>query len=102
MGLLDLETLYDINSLLIMKLLELGLKIDDISFCPHHPHKGYLDEISILKEDCFCRKPNPGMIYHQAFLRNIDLKNSVMVGDSESDMMAAKNSGVKFINIEKI
>ena len=68
----------------------------------HHPHKGFHNEITILKEDCFCRKPNPGMIFHQTFLRNIDLKNSVLVGDSKSDMLAAMNSGMKFINIEDL
>lgn len=102
MGLLNLETLYDINCQLIIKLLNLGLKIDEISFCPHHPHKGYHGEVSILKEDCFCRKPNPGMIFYQTFLRNIDLENSVLVGDSKSDMLAAMNSGMKFINIEDL
>ena len=78
------------------------MKIDVVTFCPHHPHKGFKNEISILKKDCFCRKPNPGMILEQAFLRNINLGNSLMIGDSEVDLRAAENSGCKFINVRNL
>ena len=102
MGFLSIDNLYNINSVLITKLLELGLKIDDISYCPHHPHQFFEGEIKVLKHDCFCRKPNPGMLLHQAFLKNIDLKTSLLIGDSDSDKFAAQNAGTKFINIEEI
>ena len=55
-----------------------------------------------MKKDCFCRKPNPGMILEQAFLRNINLGNSLMIGDSEVDLKAAENSGCKFINVRNL
>ena len=102
MGKITLENLYDINSFLIVELLKLGLKVDDISFCPHHPHKGFKGEIADLKIDCFCRKPNPGMIIQQAFLKNIDLENSLFIGDSDHDKLAAEYAGLKFINIKDI
>ncbi len=102
MGFLTIDQLYNINSSLILQLLKLGLKIDDVSFCPHHPHKGFKGEISALKIDCFCRKPNPGMILHQTFLKNIDLKSSLLIGDSDSDKFAAQNAGIKFLNIDDI
>ena len=102
MGFLTIDDLYNINSSLILQLLKLGLKIDDISFCPHHPHKGFKGEVSDLKMDCFCRKPNPGMILHQIFLKNIDLKSSLLIGDSDSDKFAAKNAGIKFLDIDDI
>ena len=76
------------------------MKIDVVTFCPHHPHKGFENEISILKS-CFCRKPNR-MILEQAFLRNINLGNSLMIGDSEVDLKAAENSGCKFINVRNL
>ena len=78
------------------------LRIDLITFCPHHPHGGFFNEIKILKQDCFCRKPQPGMILEQEFQRNIDLKNSLFIGDSKTDQNAADNAGVPFINIKNI
>ena len=43
-------------------------------FCPHHPHKGYKGEVRILKQDCFCRKPNPGLFFEQAFFKEYKFK----------------------------
>ena len=79
-----------------------GLKIDVITFCPHHPHQGFDKEIYLLKKDCFCRKPNPGLFQEQAFLRNIDLNQSLMIGDSEIDRLASKNAGCNFINVDSL
>jgi D-glycero-D-manno-heptose 1,7-bisphosphate phosphatase len=39
-------------------------------------------------------KPNPGMILQAAKDFNIDLSRSIMVGDKENDLLAAKNAGV--------
>ena len=76
--------------------------LNDIFFCPHHPHKGFINEISYLKKDCFCRKPNPGLFLEQAFLRNINLSNSLMIGDSNNDLLAAKNANCNFKNIDSL
>jgi histidinol-phosphate phosphatase family protein len=102
MGLLSIDNLYDINCKVILQLFKKGFKIDDISFCPHHNHSGFKGELKELKLDCFCRKPNPGMFMQQSFLKNIDLKNSLLIGDSEVDKLSAKNSGMKFININSL
>lgn len=96
MGKLSIDNLEIINSMIINYCLTKNLKIDVVTFCPHHPHTGFDGEISILKKDCFCRKPNPGLFYEQKFLRNIDLECSLMVGDSFVDKLAAKNAGCKF------
>ena len=63
---------------------------------------GFDYEIKILKKDCFCRKPNPGLILEQSFLRNINLRESLMIGDSDNDLKAAENSGCKFINVNNL
>ena len=102
MGKLTLPELDLINSKIVNYCLLKSLRIDVITFCPHHPHSGFLNEIPILKKDCFCRKPNPGMLLEQAFFRNIDLKNSLMIGDSENDLLAAKNSGCNFKNVNDL
>lgn len=81
---------------------ELGLEgsyIDALYYCPHHPHKGYEGEITELKIDCDCRKPKPGMLYKAAKDFNIDLEQSFMVGDSESDIKAGNSAGCRSILI---
>ena len=102
MGNLSLQELEIINSKIVDFCLKNNLKIDVISFCPHHPHKGFNYEVPILKLDCFCRKPNPGMFLEQAFLRNIDLSKSLMIGDSLTDQMAAKNAGCNFYFVDDL
>ena len=102
MGLLSIYKLESINSMIIKYCLSKNLKIDVITFCPHHPHHGYDGEVSLLKKVCFCRKPNPGMFFEQAFLRNIDLSNSLMIGDSDIDKEASQNAGCMFKNIDNL
>ncbi len=70
--------------------LKRGANIDAVYFCPHHPEHG----IGRYKRDCFCRKPNPGMILQAAEDLSLSLSQSVFVGDSESDMIAAHRAGI--------
>ena len=102
MGKISFKDLDEFNSIVVKSCLSIGLKIDIVTFCPHHPHKGYEGELEILKYDCFCRKPNPGLFFEQAFLRNINLKESLMIGDSDNDFFAAKNAGCRFLNIKDL
>lgn len=74
-----------------------GAYLDAIYFCPHHPHSGYEGEVKELKIDCDCRKPKPGMLLKAAKDLNIDLSQSYMVGDSESDIKAGKAAGCKTV-----
>ena len=76
--------------------------IDDIYFCPHHPEKGFEGEIPELKIDCECRKPKPGMLLKAAQDYHIDLANSWMIGDRESDVKAGRAAGCKTILVGNI
>ena len=78
-----------------------GAYVDDIYYCPHHPHKGYDGEVKALKIDCDCRKPKPGMLLRAAKEHNIDLSCSWMIGDSENDILAGKAAGCKTAYIGK-
>ena len=89
MNMLTLRTLENINNKIILYCQKKGLFIDNVRFCPHHPHSGFDGEITMLKVDCFCRKPQPGLLLNEAFSKNIDL-NSLMIGDSKQDKIAAK------------
>lgn len=78
-----------------------GAFIDGLYFCPHHTDKGFPGERPEYKCDCDCRKPKAGMLLQAAKDFNIDLSQSYMVGDSESDILVGEWIGCKeslFIN----
>ena len=72
-----------------------GAYIDGIYICPHHPDKGFEGERPEYKFDCDCRKPKPGLLLQAAKDFNIDLSQSIMIGDSERDVEAGGNAKVK-------
>ena len=72
-----------------------GAFLDAIYVCPHHPDKGFEGERSEYKFDCDCRKPKAGLFLQAAKDFNIDLSQSIMIGDSERDVEAGKNAGCK-------
>lgn len=74
-----------------------GAFVDDVRFCPHHPDSGYSGEVKALKIDCECRKPKPGMVRDLAARYNVDPSRSFMVGDTSSDVMTAKNAGLRSV-----
>jgi len=43
------------------------------------------------------RKPNPNMIIRASNKLNIDLKNSIIIGDRKSDLLAGVRSGIKLL-----
>lgn len=67
-----------------------GANIDAVYYCPFHPEHG----IDKYKKESEFRKPNPGMLLLAANEHNIDLKNSLMVGDKISDIQAGQRAGV--------
>lgn len=108
-GLCTFEELDKIHAKMEEELGAQGAYINDIFFCPHHPDKGYPEEIPEYKIDCECRKPKPGLIYRAAARYNIDLSQSWMIGDTQIDYQTAINAGVKpivtdnlFLAVQKI
>ena len=83
----DIKILHDFMQ---EDLKKFGAHIDGFYYCPHHP-EGKVKKYSIV---CDCRKPKPGLFYKAAKDFNIDLKNSVMIGDMERDIESGKNAGV--------
>lgn len=72
-----------------------GAFVDGIYICPHHPDKGYGGERPEYKKRCNCRKPEPGLILRAAQDFNIDLSQSLMIGDSDNDVEAGLQAGLK-------
>ena len=63
-------------------------------YCPHHQDGGFEGENKSLKFDCACRKPKIGMFLQAKIDLNINLKKSWVVGDSTSDILAARKAGM--------
>ncbi len=51
----------------------------------------------LASENCACRKPKAGMLFRAAEDLGIDLKQSVMIGDTERDVQAGKSAGCRSI-----
>ena len=60
-------------------------------YCPHYVNSIY----TIYARECDCRKPNIGMINRALAELNGDRKNSIMIGDRETDIIAGYNAGLK-------
>lgn len=67
-----------------------GAKIDAVYYCPHHPVHGIGDYL----RDCACRKPKPGMLMAAVRELAIDPGQSIMIGDSASDLAAGRAAGI--------
>ena len=65
-------------------------RIHRIYYCPHRPD-----------ENCQCRKPQSGLIKKAIEDFNINVKDSWLIGDSDSDIQAAKELNLKSIKIER-
>ncbi len=94
------EELDEIHRKLETLLGQKGAYVDDIFICPHHPDKGFAGERPEYKIDCGCRKPKPGLLLQAAQKYNIDLAESWMVGDSDSDVMAGKAAGCRTVKLD--
>ncbi len=88
-GIISPKTFVAISRKMVKELRNKDIVIDAIYYCPH-----------LIKDNCSCRKPKPGLIVQAAKDYNLDLKKSLMIGDSEEDILAAKKAGVgKFVKV---
>ena len=65
--------------------------VDRWYYCFHHP-KGCTAPYAI---PCKCRKPEPGMLLQAAADMDLDLRQSVMIGDKTSDVEAGLRAGCR-------
>lgn len=83
-GIIELQTLVDIHRRMLGEIEAAGGRIDAIYVCPHRPEEG-----------CLCRKPQPGLLLQAAAELNLNLSQSILIGDSYSDILAAINAEVQ-------
>ncbi len=67
-----------------------GASLDAVYFCPFHPEHG----IGGYKRESEFRKPAPGMILQAAAEHDLNLGQSILVGDSPADIEAGQAAGV--------
>ena len=88
-GLFTLEAMHLFHEYLHKMARSVGGEIKDIAYCPHHP----LAVTAALKTPCRCRKPEPGLLFDLANKWQLDLGQSIMIGDRDSDVEAGQRAG---------
>ena len=94
-GKTTLEKIEKIQKELKAQIEKNGIIIKEYYYCYHHPN-GIIPEYS---GECECRKPKPFFIKKAESDYNLNLAESWMVGDQDSDIECGKNAGVKTIMI---
>jgi len=90
------EEVQNVHSLISRRLKRQRAHIDAFYFCPHHPNA----TIEAYRQVCECRKPGPGMILRAALEHNLDIRRSVMIGDTTQDVLAGNLAGVSTILVK--
>ncbi len=67
-----------------------GIKILNIYVCPHH-----------WEDNCFCRKPNPGLFFQASREWFFRIDKTFFIGDDPRDCQAAYNAGCRSIFLGK-
>jgi len=76
----DFKTL---TSWMLLEFEKRNIKIESVQHCYHAP-----------EENCVCRKPATGMVDKILIENSIDLENSWLIGDKQSDIDLAHNSNI--------
>lgn len=90
-GYYTVKQMNDFNDEILRRLGEYGLHVDSIYYCPHRPDEG-----------CSCRKPERGLIDRALADYDIDLRNSVVLGDRDDvDGEMARRVGINYIILNR-
>lgn len=92
-GMYSIEQFHALSSWMTQCLAKQGIVLNDVFFCPHHSELGQGKWL----QQCDCRKPEPGMLLAAQQKWQLDMSQSVMIGDSWSDVIAAERAGVNNI-----
>ena len=70
-----------------------GIPRSNFLYCPFMPGGKFSEDYRHLESD---RKPQPGMLIGLMRMMNVKPRDTIMVGDQESDRQAARAAGVYF------
>jgi histidinol-phosphate phosphatase family protein len=88
----------DIEKTIFQKIEKENAVIDKAYYCFHHPFA----KIEEYRKNCECRKPKIDLFLQAAKDLAVDLKQSWMIGDGVSDIIAGHNAGCKTILVANI
>ena len=88
-GHFNLDTLNAMHDKMLAQLSSQGAALDGVYTCLHHPEA----RVKAYKKVCECRKPKPGLLLQASRDHGIVLQESVMIGDSLTDVDAGKRAG---------
>jgi histidinol-phosphate phosphatase family protein len=94
-GLYDIEDVQQVHKYMIAELAQGGAHIDEWLFCPYHP-EGSVEAFSRFSAD---RKPEPGMALAAAERLGLDLSDSWVIGDSDTDVGLARAVGARPLRV---
>ncbi len=71
---------------MVSKFKEEEIHISHVYHCPHHPD---------ITGPCKCRKPEPKMLLDAKIKFDLDMSNSLIIGDKERDILSGINAGLR-------
>ena len=90
LGFMKESQLEKIHDHMFAELKKKGAIIHDVAYCPHKPKAG-----------CECRKPKSKLILNLSEKYDVELSQSYMVGDTDTDIIAGKRAGTKGVFLGK-
>ncbi|MCD6249787.1 MAG: HAD-IIIA family hydrolase [candidate division Zixibacteria bacterium] len=85
-----------VNARMLELLAAEGATVDAVYYCPHHEREGRVKQFRVA---CDCRKPGSGMGEAAALDLGINLRESIVVGDSLADINLGRVLGARPILI---
>jgi len=80
----------------VTKLAAEGIPVAALETCMHHPDGGPGGDPSLFGA-CDCRKPKDGMLLRGSRDFEIALARSIVVGDSDRDVLAGSSAGCRTV-----
>ncbi len=87
----DEEAVASLHAWMADEVRRAGGTIDDIRYCPYHADAA----VAAYRRASDWRKPEPGMLLDLMRAWELDATRCVLVGDQESDMLAARAAGMR-------
>ena len=88
-GFLTEQRMLELNDEIFRRLGKYDARPDLFFYCPHHP-EATVEEYRMV---CDCRKPAPGMVRMAQQIVNIDIGESISIGDKLSDVELCQGLG---------
>jgi D-glycero-D-manno-heptose 1,7-bisphosphate phosphatase len=84
-GLYTRAQLMEMHAIMNRTIEDAGGKITEVYYCPHHPDFGL----------CLCRKPGSLLAQKAVSKYQIDVSQSIFIGDKQRDVECAEGAGIK-------